>query len=238
MITLLSGTAGEVPADDGWLAGGEPAVLAGLRLAPRRESWRMGRWVAKDAVGMVLGLAPEEVEIRAAADGAPEAFRAGGPCPATISISHRSGVAVCAVATPPAPVGCDLELVEPRAGAFVAEWFTAVERGLLATVPAEDRDLVITLQWSAKECALKVARSGLRGDPRAIEVTMLDGETAGWQPLAVRDRNRGVALDVWWVRRGDLVLTVAGAVLPAPPALVQGTADRRHRTGQESPSLG
>jgi 4'-phosphopantetheinyl transferase len=222
VITLLGASADEVPEGGAWLVPAERAVLARLNQPRRRDDWRLGRWAAKNAVATVLDLSAPEVEIRAAEDGAPEALRDGRLLPVAISISHRAGVAVSAVAAPPRPVGCDLELVEPRAGAFAGEWFGPRERALLAAAPPGDHDLLVTVLWSAKESALKVGRCGLRGDPRSVEVSLGAGDTAGWCPFAVRDRERGVDLGGWWRRLDGLVLTVAAPHLPWPPALVRG----------------
>ena len=72
---------GAVPAGDHWLQGTERHQLAGLRVVKRRRDWRLGRWAAKRALaayGAIVGEAVEEgLEIRAAADGAPEAYRHG-----------------------------------------------------------------------------------------------------------------------------------------------------------------
>src|SRR5207247_2585575 len=95
--------------------------------------WRLGRWTAKAAVAAVLGVRAEEVEIVAAPDGAPEAWVGGEPAGVSISLSHRGGRGLAVVVTPPAIVGCDLELVEPRSSAFVADWLAPSEQELVAT---------------------------------------------------------------------------------------------------------
>ncbi len=57
-------------------------------------------------------------------------------------------------------LGCDLELVEPRSDAFLADYFTADEQALVALAPAVERDKVVNLLWSAKESALKALGVG------------------------------------------------------------------------------
>ena len=52
----------------------------------------------------------------------------------TISLSHRSGAAICAVAPAGVDLGCDLEVIEPRSEAFVADYFTVDEQALVAQV--------------------------------------------------------------------------------------------------------
>jgi 4'-phosphopantetheinyl transferase len=119
---------------------------------------------------------------------------------------------------PPGPsLGCDLELVEPRSGAFVADFLSPSEQGLVAAAEAgEARDLVANLVWCGKESALKVLRTGLRRDTRSVEVSLPGGpKEDGWTPLRVRAAE-GRVFPGWWQRFGAFVLTVAAAE-PVPP---------------------
>jgi 4'-phosphopantetheinyl transferase len=237
MIALLAAAADEVPEGDGWLVGSEPAILTTLRVPGRRTQWRLGRWTAKAAVAAVLGIPAGAVEVRAAADGAPEAWHRGMPLRASISISHRAGWAVCAVASPPSAVGCDLELVEPRAAVFADEWFTAAELQLVDSAPADEHDLLVTVVWSAKESALKLRRCGLRGDPRRVDVSPRAERVRGWRALDVRDDETGLRMDAWWMRLDRMVLTVAACV-PEPPVWLRRSellARRLHQRAVEEP---
>ena len=45
-----------MPDGDDWLRGGERDVLTGLSVPKRRADWRRGRWAAKVAVGVRLGV--------------------------------------------------------------------------------------------------------------------------------------------------------------------------------------
>lgn len=210
MIGWLAVDTASVPEDDAWLCGTEPQVLAGLRVPKRHDEWRSGRWAAKHAVAAVLGVVPGDVEVRADDDGAPHAL-CGNPLPVGISISHRAGVAVCTVVRPAAPVGCDLEVVEPRAPVFVADWFTAAERRRVGAAGDEARDLLVTATWSAKESALKALGSGLRRDTRSVEVEIDERDGVdGWRRLAVQVED-GRVMAGWWRRHRGMVLTVAGA---------------------------
>ena len=69
-----------------------------------------------------------------------------------------------------AELGCDLEIVEPRSDAFIADYFTAEEQALIERTSAADRSLLLALLWSAKESALKALRAGLRLDTRSVIV--------------------------------------------------------------------
>jgi len=205
---LLVGAA-DVPEGDGWLSAGERDVQAGLRFPKRRSDWRLGRWTAKRAVAAFLGgPEPTAVEVVAAGDGAPEALVDGLPAGVAISISHRDGNALCAVAGSDASLGCDLEAVEPRSDAFVRDYFTPAEVQLIDGVPAGERDVLVTLVWSAKESALKALRTGLRVDTRSVEVDALDGDGSTWGPVSVRQAADDRSFAGWWRRQDDLVMTV------------------------------
>ncbi|MDQ2960028.1 MAG: 4'-phosphopantetheinyl transferase superfamily protein [Candidatus Dormibacteraeota bacterium] len=218
MIGWLIAAVDEVPVDDSWLVAEERQTLGALRIPKRRADWRLGRWAAKCAVGAALGLVPRQIEIRAAEDGAPEALSGGTRLPVGLSISHCSGRAAGVVATPSQPIGCDLEVVETRGPAFTDEWFTATERALVTSAAAEERDLLVTVIWSAKESALKAVRTGLRRSTHSVVVWVPESAPGDWSRLRVRDRETGSDLHAWWRRHADLVLSVAGpsSALPEP----------------------
>ena len=208
---------GDVPAEDDWLSPGERLQLSKLRFLKRRTDWRLGRWTAKRALAACLNL-PDgrrslaEIEIRAAASGAPEVVLANQPLPATISLSHRSGRAICAVVRAAVALGCDLEQVEPHSEAFLADYFTAEEQALAAQSPAADRSRVMTLLWSAKESALKALHEGLRLDTRSVYATPTDfsSSASGWRALRVRYAD-GQVFDGWWQCSDGFVETVVSA---------------------------
>lgn len=220
MIGWLLGGFGEVPVDDEWLLAEERRTLAGLRLPKRREDWRAGRWVAKHAVGAALEVNASQVEIRAAGDGGPDAWLRGARLPVSVSISHRAGHAASVVADPAAPVGCDLELIEPRDPAFITDWFTDPERAWVAAAAPAAHDELVTVIWSCKESALKAVRSGLRRDPRSMAISDTGASHGSWRGLRVDDAVSGDDFCAWWRREGGLVLTVAASALTEPPLLL------------------
>jgi len=207
--------------DVSWLSASERVRLDALRFPNRRADWLLGRWTAKRAVAQWLKLSgnPQDlatVDIRAAADGAPEVLLAGDPAPVAISLSHRAGSAVCAVAPEGTALGCDLELIEPRSEIFVADYFSAEERDLVdlqETPPARSR--LVNLIWSAKESALKALRTGLRLDTRCVVVSPGNG-TGLWHPLQVR-HDSGRVFKGWWQTRGHTVRTVVADPPVLPP---------------------
>jgi len=180
----------EVPSGDGWLLPEEREVQSKLVFEKRRLDWRHGRWTAKRALDAAWpGPGPAtEWWVRAAADGAPEAFDpAGNPAPFAVSISHSAGLALCAVAPREVrALGCDLELVEPRSEELVEQFYTETEQRRVSAAAPTERALVACLIWSAKESALKAARTGLREDTRALEISWVGLPSAeGWAPFTV-----------------------------------------------------
>jgi 4'-phosphopantetheinyl transferase len=212
----------EVPLLDDWLSAAEAATLAAMRFEKRRADWRLGRWTAKLAVSAYLNIPGDslrQLEIRPELSGAPAVWLRDRPAPVTISLSHRDGAAICTVAEPGVSLGCDLEVVEPRSSAFLADYFTQEEQAFVEQAPASDRPRLLALLWSAKESALKALRVGLRLDTRCVVVSALnalDPNTCDseWRPLEIscpRKRFSG-----WWRHTGQVVRTVV-AFPPSPP---------------------
>ncbi|MBZ5646942.1 MAG: 4'-phosphopantetheinyl transferase superfamily protein [Acidobacteriia bacterium] len=230
----LEQTEAELPEDDAWLSAVELSRLRGLRFPKRRADWRLGRWTAKCAVATYLNLPSDArtlatIEIRAAASGAPEVFLADKPAAVVISLSHSAGTAACALASPGASLGCDLEIVEPHSDGFIADYFTADEQASIARTVAADRSLLVALLWSAKESALKTLREGLRLDTRSVQVSCGPEQqqcTRAWHPLQARCAD-GQVFHGWWQRNGNLVRTLIAVPAPSQPiALNLGAANR------------
>jgi 4'-phosphopantetheinyl transferase len=222
-VVWLSQGMADVPADEGWLSPREAAVVARMRFPKRRSEFRLGRWTAKNAIVRVRGRPPVPEELRAieidrASDGAPAPLVAGRPAEVAISMTDRADQAVCVVGPPGAGLGCDLELVEPRSGAFVADYLTARERRMVGEAATdEERHHLANLVWCGKESALKILRTGLRRDTRSVEVSLPPAPAvSGWSPLLVRAAE-GPAFPGWWRRYGAFLLTVAATRPFDPP---------------------
>ena len=146
-VSWLLQTAADLPSHSEWLTPTENERLTGLAMPKRRQEWLLGRWTAKRALAAyrpnTLGRRPlSELEIRTAADGAPEAFCDGQSLPLVLTLSHRSDLAVSAVAETDAALGCDLERLEPRSEGLVEDFFTERERNLVAAAGAEETELL------------------------------------------------------------------------------------------------
>src|ERR1019366_2434206 len=235
-VYWLEQTEADVPLEDDWLSANEAVCLAGLRFPKRRADWRLGRWTAKRALALHLDLpfhlqVFKKIEVRPAPSGAPEAFVDNQPAGVAMSLSHRAGTAICAFAPSSVEMGCDLEVIEPRSDAFVADYFSVEEQALVAREFAADRPRLLALLWSAKESALKALHAGLRFDTRCVIVSPLaeSCDVNGWSPLRVRytgGRDTGVPLDEgkvfhgWYQHADNIVRTVVSAPLSDPPTLL------------------
>jgi len=238
-VYWLEQSEADLPAQNQWLSTRERESLSRMRFAKRHNDWRLGRWTAKHAMAACLGFphdlcALANLEILAGPSGAPEVFLSNQIAPVAISISHRSGVAMCAVALSADCVGCDVELIEPRSDAFTADYFTANERTMVETTSVEEQPLLVTLLWSAKESALKALHMGLRLDTKSLDVSVIEElspyiatarhlpSVAGplssddWHPLFVRYSDSQVFYG-WWRQANHLVRTIVSALPLRPP---------------------
>ena len=208
-IFWLAQTAADVPTANGWLTMAERERMDCLCVPKRRADWRLGRWTAKRAISAYLGVAIPAVEIRPAVSGAPEAWIDGRPAAVALSLSHSGSIGFCAVATPGTDLGCDVEGVQPRSPGFLADYFTSEEQTLVAEAAPAQRDLFVTVLWSAKESVLKALHCGLRSDTRAVccEVQGFGGGRSWHRLRATYDRAR--KFQGWWRENGRMVFSVA-----------------------------
>lgn len=222
-VHWLEQTEANVPPENDWLDAGELTCLNSMRFPKRRADWRLGRWTAKRAISIYMNLPSSrfvDIVVLPAPSGAPEVFLADEPAEISISISHCDGTAACAVAPSIVPLGCDMETVEPRSAAFLADYFTREEQELVAKTCAPDRSLLINLLWSAKESALKALHEGLRLDTRSVVVrpTFSPCIPGRWLPLHVFATSED--FHGWWQHSGDLVRTLVATPPPPPPILL------------------
>jgi 4'-phosphopantetheinyl transferase len=205
----------DLPQDNDWLSEVELVVLSGLRFEKRRNDWLLGRWTVKQAIRTYL-VQPDfklsSVEIRAASDGAPEAFQSNGPLNISISISHAAQRSLCAVGPKDCAIGCDLEVLEPREDSLIHDYFTPEEMKLCFNTTSGNRTIVTNLIWSAKESMLKSLREGLRMDTRSVQVIPDFGYSEReWQPWTGLCPERSRTFYGWWRVEDGFVYTIASS---------------------------
>jgi len=219
----------EVPPSLGWLSPQEREHLASIRFTKRRDEYLTRRWTAKQAIATVLDIdrtpaSLTRIEVRHRPSGAPYVHLDGRAADVDVSMSDRSGWAVCLVGPPDraryGTLGIDLEVVEPRSDEFVADFFTASEHEHVRGLADPDlRHEAANLIWSAKEAALKVQQVGLRVDTRTVDVQLLgERRNDGWAPMNVTAA--AGSMPGWWRRDGAFVLTIAYHAHRDPPQLL------------------
>ncbi len=221
-VHVLTARRADVPAALGFLAPAEMDALDRLVFPRRRDDFLLGRYALKRAAFVYLrgaALAYRDLEVRPAASGAPEIVLDGDPAPISVSLSHRGGEAFVAVGPARLALGCDLEIVEPRSPALVADFFTAAERAAWERAP--DRDAFACLVWSAKESALKARREGLRRDTRGVSVRLGDRGDP-WSALQIDDEEGGPLFGFHRRDGARLFTVVAGAPIDPPEPLDAG----------------
>jgi 4'-phosphopantetheinyl transferase len=225
----------DVPEGNDWLGARELLRQKAIPFLKRRSEWRLGRWTAKCALAAYqkLPLNPDllaEIEICAEPSGAPQVFAWGVPAPVSISISHRSGLAVCALADGRVSLGCDLELIEPHSEAFIGDYFTCDEQDLIAHARPEDHAWVVALLWSAKESALKALQEGLRLDTRSV-IVRVEGarEVNLWMPLQV-DSIDGHSFPGWWREVSGTIQTLVADPPPSRPIHLHNSIARLNQS--------
>jgi len=222
-IYWLEQTTADVPAHDRWLSPVETTLLNGMRFEKRRSDWRLGRWTAKLAFASLRETpattpALAKISISPASNGAPEGFLSGHPAAISLSLSHRDGRAICAASDARLPLGCDLEIVEPRSEAFIEDYFVLEEQTRIVSADGPERFLIAALHWSGKESALKALGVGLRLDTRSVVVRPVQGsfDAKCWRPLQVSCAE-GKVFYGWWQSESRFVRTLVASTKTGPP---------------------
>ncbi len=225
-ITWLTQNLSDVPETNDWLSESEQGTLGNFKIPKRQLNWRLGRWTAKRILAshFQLNHGPEafsKIEIRAAADGAPEVFFENQPAPVSISISHSNSCGFCALSPGNLALGCDVEAVEKRSAAFIEDYFTVKERDWIYRTPVAKHPLYATLIWSAKESTMKALRQGLRLDTRSVEVHLDEIADNGWNPFTAVFKEKTQIFHGWWQVWDEYVQTIVAdqpsAVALSPP---------------------
>lgn len=148
------------------LSAADVARMTARGTVRRQEDRLAGQLAARRAVAQLVG--EEAFEVLRHPSGEPYV---AGVEQVAVSITHVEGEAL-ALAARGARAGIDVEVVAPRAPAFVDTWFTEEE------FLFSGDDAALTRAWAVKEAVLKALGTGMALSPRDIVVTALDGHHA------------------------------------------------------------
>ncbi len=201
-----------------WLSSNEAKQVDALRFLKRRSDWILGRWTAKLAFCLWLGLQPDfetlaSIDIRTTECGSPEVLLTGKRAEVDISLSHSNQIAMCVLGPKGIQLGCDLERVERRSKNFVEDYFTIDEQACIASAPLAQREQLVNILWSAKESVLKALHVGLRESTNRVQVLRVSGGVPGtgdegsWAPLLLSCAD-GRLFRGFWRQADNLVRTV------------------------------
>ena len=174
--------------------------------ASRRRQFALGRTAARTLAGERLGVDPDRVDLRVAADGAPEVPGVH------LSIAHtgRGGNVAAAAALAARPIGVDLERVAPRRPDLWRRILRPEEHTLLEALggPTDDAQ---TLLWTLKEAVLKGQRTGFRAGGRSVHLALAADGVPPARGHATAEAEGSSAWRIAFGRDGDLWLAVAWA---------------------------
>ncbi len=168
---------------EAFLSDFELARLGALQLPPKRQSFLLGRFAAKQALGALLA-EPDlrRIEIGTGAFGQPlvKHPRAGN---IEVTLSHSHGLAVALAYPREWPMGVDLETVSvDAAGTVLGELqISTAEKAWLAAAPVGQASACGVL-WSAREALGKSMKIGLNCPLGILALSHLESAgTAYWE---------------------------------------------------------
>lgn len=198
-----------------WLCEAEVAEYQALIIPKRRDEWLAGRILVKKTYSEQIAPAihPRQLQILREPSQKPELLLNEQSTGMSISISHSHGWVAAALDPSGHPMGIDLERVEARDPAFLADYFTATEKNWIAQDGNLTPDQKITLIWSSKESVLKSLGLGLHLDPLRVEVSgiMVPTVVSEWGSgrAMVKTDEREVECFLRWQMMGEMVITFA-----------------------------
>ncbi|AOJ05619.1 MULTISPECIES: 4'-phosphopantetheinyl transferase family protein [Burkholderia] len=139
---------------------------ARLKYGAHRELFVFSRAMLRVVLGEYLSVDPARLVFDVEPGGKPVLFGRD----LEFSVSHGSGAVLMAIAKQ--RVGCDLESLDRKidVDALAAASLGERERDLFAQTPACARQRLLLQLWTRKEALLKAHGTGLRRDPRELEM--------------------------------------------------------------------
>ena len=146
--------------------------------SPRRESYLMGRFCAKQAVMQRQQMRrPTSILVSPGVFHQP-VLHSPGAGEVQLSLSHCKGLGAALLFDEAHPMGIDIEVPDATKIAVIAPHLSAAETALIPHIHASDPAWAHTWLWTAKEALGKVLRTGLTIAIPLLEVCRLqrDGE--------------------------------------------------------------
>jgi len=183
----------------------------------RYRQWLLGRAAAKVLLNkhtQATGLAellPGSIHIQRVDTGWPRPrYVEGGDIPVSLSISHTSDKALCALC-PKAEgtVGADIEEIAPRSKHLLEDFYTSGEREYLHTLEPDEQARAATIVWCIKEAALKARRTGFHESATSVAVDSIDSTGAHtWKRARVILKD-GTRPEAYWRLSADRRMALA-----------------------------
>jgi phosphopantetheinyl transferase (holo-ACP synthase) len=182
----------------------------------RRLDWLLGRIAAKEcirafAARLGLELACADIEILPDERGKPvvrcAVWNLEGEIP-QVSISHKDGVAMAALATHGGLIGLDLERL-PRSGQHSLDLAFGDEEKALLAATAGGGDKLALGCWCAKEAVAKAFGTGLKGTPDRWKVVSISEDA---RDLEVE--HEGIVAGVRLFMNGNEVVAICNGTDP------------------------
>lgn len=133
---------------------------AAFKYPRRQNSFRLGRFAAKAALGVCFpDVAAESIEIANGVLGQPWIKAAAG-VDAEFSLAHCEGAAAAVACAAGHPMGLDLEAIDPERAVVARDSLTADELALAGGLGLRE-EAAVFIGWSLREALGKVLRCGL-----------------------------------------------------------------------------
>jgi 4'-phosphopantetheinyl transferase len=139
-----------------------------------REAYILGRGVTRSILARRVEQDPGALRFQYSSYGKPSLAGAHGW---HFNVSHSGSLLVCAL-TEAAPIGVDVELVQPKPdlAAIAKRFFSAAEAQRVLSAPPESVTDAFFEIWTRKEAFLKATGTGLSRDLHSFTVSSGSGE--------------------------------------------------------------
>jgi 4'-phosphopantetheinyl transferase len=197
----------------------ERSRYEGLRRERDRALYLAAHLNVRAALAAATRTGTREWRIDYDAKGRPLAIGPSGVVAPSVSITHTTGLAACAIGDA-AAVGIDVEACDRKvnAAAIARRRFSEREHARLLVVPGPERDRLFLEYWTLKEAYLKGRGIGVRVPLKDVDLDLSESGEAQVRTGASLAREDGWRLSLLRAPQGYVA---ALAARPVPPADVE-----------------